>query len=325
MSIIKVFEGWFSNTEHDQSGTVSSGNQPTLQQIPRRAEVDKHLTVQAVHDTFNTESTRLLEEARSLIANANKKVEKIKPIVEQKRDLASRLRSLGFTSAKQVEEHRKIAQELEASQKTQQEKKDEAELIMYYSMHYMQKFITLKSVMELCSKYGLLCGPVDRFISEVPEKNLREIENFKSKVIKPEDKVYHFPHLGRGRVKEASYKEYLADQAYHKAQRSSRYNDDASASNDLESYLDADKLWQRSRINYFGALGGYPTQVEPLEVFEICALPKDFNQEGMEVKGHKLVLKEDPIVLFKVRGGYLIVTAWGAEASDPLVVNPKTN
>ncbi len=33
----------------------------------------------------------------------------------------------------------------------------------------------------------------------------------------------------------------------------------------------------------------------------------------------------DPIVLAKVQGGYLVVTAWGDEASDPDVVQPRRN
>jgi len=33
----------------------------------------------------------------------------------------------------------------------------------------------------------------------------------------------------------------------------------------------------------------------------------------------------DPVVLQPVKGGYLIITAWGDEASDELVVNQKFN
>lgn len=33
----------------------------------------------------------------------------------------------------------------------------------------------------------------------------------------------------------------------------------------------------------------------------------------------------DPVVLYPVREGYLIVTAWGDEASDPDVVNEVNN
>jgi len=33
----------------------------------------------------------------------------------------------------------------------------------------------------------------------------------------------------------------------------------------------------------------------------------------------------DPVVLYPVEKGYIIVTAWGDEASDPLVANEQMN
>ena len=64
---------------------------------------------------------------------------------------------------------------------------------------------------------------------------------------------------------------------------------------------------------------------------EICAPVKDFNTKGMELKDFKLSKIEipDPVVLqpvnFKGEKYYLIVTAWGDEASDELVVNETLN
>lgn len=56
----------------------------------------------------------------------------------------------------------------------------------------------------------------------------------------------------------------------------------------------------------------------------ICAPAKDFNQKGMKVSGVKLEI-EDPIVLQPVKHGYLIVTKWGPEASDPALINEQSN
>lgn len=50
--------------------------------------------------------------------------------------------------------------------------------------------------------------------------------------------------------------------------------------------------------------------------------------KGLELtEGYKLEKKfiPDPVVLQPVKGGYLILTAWGDEASDPLVVNQNFN
>jgi hypothetical protein len=64
---------------------------------------------------------------------------------------------------------------------------------------------------------------------------------------------------------------------------------------------------------------------------EIAAPIKDFDTKGMELKDFKLSEIEipDPVVLQPVfyarQKHYLIVTAWGQEASDELVVNQKMN
>jgi len=62
--------------------------------------------------------------------------------------------------------------------------------------------------------------------------------------------------------------------------------------------------------------------------FLIAAPAKDFNiPTKQHIVDHKIVDKPipDPVVLAPVQGGYLIVTAWGEEASDPLVVNDINN
>lgn len=59
----------------------------------------------------------------------------------------------------------------------------------------------------------------------------------------------------------------------------------------------------------------------------IIATKDQLNMKSARVQGHKLVdiIKEDPIVLQPVKEGYLIVSAWGIEASDKDVQNPKFN
>jgi hypothetical protein len=43
------------------------------------------------------------------------------------------------------------------------------------------------------------------------------------------------------------------------------------------------------------------------------------------VKKDGYKLEYDPIVLQPVKGGYLVVTKWGLEASDEIVTNPTSN
>lgn len=56
----------------------------------------------------------------------------------------------------------------------------------------------------------------------------------------------------------------------------------------------------------------------------IIAPEHKLNTRGKVKEGHILKIK-DPIVLQPVDKGYLIVSSWGLEASDELVVNPVSN
>lgn len=56
---------------------------------------------------------------------------------------------------------------------------------------------------------------------------------------------------------------------------------------------------------------------------QIVAPLKDMDTYGKRVIGRKII--EDPIVLQPVLYGMLIVTKWGDEASDPIVMNPIEN
>ena len=61
-------------------------------------------------------------------------------------------------------------------------------------------------------------------------------------------------------------------------------------------------------------------------LWRICAPADHFDLENYSVRGTEVVANvKDPVVLYKVSGGYRIVTAWGPEASDPEILNPLNN
>lgn len=166
--------------------------------------------------------------------------------------------------------------------------KEQIELVKYYQQNYpFNKFINEKQVKEICHKYNLVCGDVNRFMGFVPEKNMEEIVNFKLKSNDVLKIICSKKTFG------SNIGEIFKDKG--------------------ERYYDFPNIYKLTEEN------------SPLQ---ICAPIKDMDISGLELKeGYKLEKKfiPDPVVLQPVKGGYLILTAWGDEASDPLVVNNNKN
>lgn len=165
----------------------------------------------------------------------------------------------------------------------------DAKLIEYYQTNYpLQKFITLEHVKEINKKYGLVCVTADCYKMDIPEKNLQEIEAFSIK--DKDDLVYSITVHQR-------------------------------------DVLITHNFLSGERLNAF-AKG---TKKE--EPFYISCPPGDaiiddgfsYRKDSTFILKDDIVYPKDPIVLKPVVGGFLIVTKWGLEASDPLTVNEKMN
>lgn len=160
-------------------------------------------------------------------------------------------------------------------------------LVGYYSSRYPNnKFITEDQVKAICFKYNLVCGEVSRYKGFVPVKNLIQIEQFR---LKDGDglKVYSV----------GIYQEWAG-----------RVEDDGGAAAEKWRFI-----YEKRKM------------AEPMQ---ICAPVKDMDLSGMTIEDGYRVQKihvPDPVVLQPVKGGYLILTAWGDEASDENVVNQKFN
>jgi hypothetical protein len=249
---------------------------------------DQNEIIAEIHEEFDSSTERLLNEAKEILSkNDSSKIEK-----------ANRLKRIGFSSSKTVEE---AQEQVNAAAKS----KELSENIVYFKQHYpFNKFINETEVERICKKYGLLCGEASKYIGEIPEKNLSEIEAFK---LRKEDLQVKYSYMGI---------------------------------DDLRSQL----IWEsfRGRQNIFGGLQSrsYLQQSMPLyqaksdkredeyekPEFKICAPVKDFNTEYMSIEdGYKLSNIPDPIVLQPVKGGYLIVSKWGLEGEDKELVNEVLN
>lgn len=258
--------------------------------------------IEEIHDTFYTEVDKLLASAK--IANL---------LDTDKQDLiekCARLKALGFTNTKEVKEAETEIARLEELKWKNKAKNTLIEAINYFSFKYPNyKFITEKSVEKICAKYNLVYGTIDRYIGTVPDKNLKHIEDFK---VAEDDECFMLEELYIGifsNGERSRKKEYRTFQRY-------------SADREEEQKMDLHHYYRKS----------FDTRTINMKCpLEIVAPLKDFNMTSAEVKDFKISKIEipDPIVLkpviFNNQKHYLIVTAWGVEAGDELVVNANHN
>lgn len=284
-----------------------------IEDLPKLAKKVYPKEVEEIHNEFDTACDKLLVQANDIIKEAESKdISKI-----------NRLESLGFTNVKQVTEIKPILEKSELS-------KEQVKLIQDYKVRYPNnKFITEEQVKQICHKYNLVCGPVNRFKGFVPENNLRDVEKFK---LRKEDELPNIVvFIGNTRkiepldwnkiidVKKVQWyiDVYLPKNGY------TYIKSKGVTTNSESTYPNYTQLINRSSYND----REFKIQ-EQLQIgLQICAPVKDMDITNLTLKdGYKLERHvPDPVVLQPVKGGYLIITAWGDEASDPLVVNETNN
>ncbi len=247
--------------------------------------------VQEIHQEFNCAADQLVLEANKIIAEAStKNVDKV-----------TRLESLGFKQAVQVTELKPLMEKAVLSN-------EQLDLLAYYKREYpLNKFITEEQVMTICHKYSLVCGDISRFRGFVPEKNLKQIEDF----------LFKYEIMTKF-VKDSALLTYGFAREFYTEKELKKMGWWDKNTSEYEAYKSNPELHcvhNKSR---------FKMEKQPLK---ICAPIKDMDIRGLELKdGYKLERHiPDPVVLQPVQGGYLIITAWGDEASDPLVVNEINN
>jgi hypothetical protein len=240
---------------------------------------DPKVVIAEIHESFDSASEKLLNEAKAILAGSYD-IEK-----------GERLKKVGFTSAKKVVEANSIISEKNNS-------KELAKLIEYYQTHYPNnKFITEDKTKEICQKYGLLCGEIQYYISDVPEKNLSEIEAFE---------------LRESEMQKIVYDWYRRSSTSHFTFYHSSYEGD---SNSEYGYIERRPFGSGERLVNRPKSETHHFNKKSLK---ICASVKDFDTKNMRIEdGYRLELNlPDPIVLQPVNGGYLVVTKWGLESDD---------
>jgi hypothetical protein len=268
--------------------------------------------IEEIHESFFTEVDKLLQAAKisnSLDTDKQALIEK-----------CERLKQIGFTNTKEVKEAETELARLEQLKKDNEAKKNLIEAINYFTMKYpAYKFITEDSVRKICEKYNLIYGEISRYTGTVPDKNLKQLEDFK---VLEEDECYVLEERTRGFFMDATErtmrKEYRTFEKYKTSKEPKEPKEQQP-----DAYLLHLQMMQASNFHV--------RTIDMKCPLEIAAPQSDFNMTGMEVKNHKIQKIDipDPVVLkpviFNNMKYYLIITAWGIEASDEIVVNQRMN
>lgn len=200
-----------------------------------------------------------------------------------------KMHDLGFSNAEAVKEF----MEYEKKIKYQNELK---EIIGYYQKAYpLNKFINNETVKIICDKYKLVLADVRYYNAEIPEKNQKEIVSFK--IRRGDVRVPH--EIRSGFSLFPSF-----DKMNRVDLRLLRNKNETRTLKEIQDDYNAEKIDGKHLL--------------------IIAPQHKFIQTGLEKDGHVLKIK-DPIVLQPVGYGYLIVSSWGLEAGDELVVNAINN
>jgi len=253
--------------------------------------------VDEIHNEFFTAGDNILDEAKSLLTQL------------ETHDIAKgkRLAALGFGKTREavaaIETENKLATT-----------KEIAELVVYYKVNYPNnKFITEEQVKAICEKYGLVCGETSAYKGFVPESKLALIERFE---LKKQDipfmVVYSNENEIIGYASKEDIGEYLSDQKRI-------YITSINGSPVIYGGAKTPCYDKYKHLSFVQAKKETPS-------LKICAPLKDMEvKSNQQVKGYKIMDIPDPVVLQPVRGGYLIVCAWGDESSDEIVVNQQMN
>lgn len=278
--------------------------------------------IEEIHEEFYSEVDKLLSEAK--ISNS------LDTDKQALIDKCSRLKILGFTSTQEVKEAEEELARITQLKEENSKKDALVKAINYFSFKYPQyKFITEDSVKKICAKYNLIYGAIDKYIGTVPDKNLKQMENFK----------IHSDDICWTKIVSSIYWREARDASFFgginlrlEKEKKERQEKEhlaymASLDNEVKNQTRREKILYPPRI-----VSSHEYIEEMACPLEIAAPLSDFNTKGMELKNFQLteIHIPDPVVLrpvfFEGVGkAYLIVSAWGQESSDELVVNQKMN
>lgn len=146
-------------------------------------------------------------------------------------------------------------------------------------------YVNFQVLDDICNRYGLVPSPIADFTGFVPKKNLEEFKAFQEKIA---------PHLPKSSVGYSI----LCPQA-------------DTTYNLMEKMIDMERREKEERENRFRA--------------EQDRINEERKRSEKQAQRNAQREVEDPIVLYPLKRGAIIITAWGDEASDPAISNFNFN
>ena len=275
--------------------------------------------IQNIHNDFDSAQDRLLSQAKTLLESIH-----LSDIGKQEQ-IADRLMKVGFENVPVVKQVSSLKKEREEKKVQIVKTKEEAELIEYYKQNYpFLKFLTENELDKICKKYNLVYAPVKNYIESVPEKNLAEIERAQMlcDCDKPKEKtiikyvIYDFSILRGNQVLPKEWANW---------ENPITVEDEMKYNFQLVDYLKSKYNCKKDVSIKYREI----TKISKSGLF-ICAPQHHFNTQGLKKKGlgffdFTVTKIDDPIVFRYVRGGIQVLSKWGLEASDPVLLNPINN
>lgn len=260
--------------------------------------------------------SEILAKQENVLSIATKLMESKK----QNQEHVAGLQELGFTGASSV-----LTRKMEEAKRI-------ADLVDMYSFEYPGlKFIPSEVMAEVCNKYGLAIGHVSRYTGEVPEWALAQIKSNAhhiNRTIPMRGRFLYSTHNHEKRTQKDVFifEDGTQDEVLVPDNDNATGRAALSARRTGESY----EASEMQMIDFFMSIGR--STVEAPVKFRtnlmIAAPVKEMAIESNEqvVNGDIVAIPTlDPIVCLEVKGGYIVLAAWGEEGQDPKVFNAESN
>lgn len=291
-----------------------------------------------IHHAFDTAAERLLQEAQEIIAT--------KPEIGEteisKLNQLEILEKIGFINSKNFVEAKKVKDSFETKRGKIVDASGIQELVLRYQHYFpFYKFLTIDQLVHICMKYNLVFHPVEQYIGEIPAKNIAEMANIpdlnkNGAVTKPG----YAPGGPVERGTDINLDFGTEDKYYVRVPGKLGFDYPVEITN--QDYKDMKNLGdtaKRRKLVEIGERNGYPYTADSFynkeiyltiardEKLYIAAPPSQFDLNKSIIPSVSKILRIqlDPVVFRVCKGGIQVITKWGLEASDPLLVNEVNN